>query len=318
MKDYSVVYFKAIERGFSIPSTLCEFSIAGIEFSIKLYGLLIAIGYLVALVTATKLAKRKGIDVDKLYDAIIFGTLGGIIGARAYYVLFNLGYYLENPSHILKITEGGLAIYGGIIGALFVGFIVCKIRKISVLDVFDLAAVGFLAGQGIGRWGNFTNQEAFGVNTNLPWGMKSETVREYILFNQSYFQSKGITMDPDGFVHPTFLYESIWCILGFILFAIMFDKYRKFKGQIALTYGVWYGIERTVVEGLRIDSLYIANTNIRVSQVLSAVLLVCCLIGLIVGFVRTRKNETKTVAETPEYIEEKSDETEENENIEEC
>lgn len=315
MKDYSVVYFNAIQRGFSVPSTLCEFSIGPLDFSIKLYGLLIATGYLIALFTATKLAKRNGVDVDKLYDAVIFGTLGGIIGARAYYVLFNLSYYMANPSHIIKITEGGLAIYGGIIGALLTAFVVCKIRKINVLDVFDLAAVGFLAGQGIGRWGNFTNQEAFGVNTNLPWGMKSDTVREYIILNQSYFQSKGISMDPEGYVHPTFLYESIWCILGFIMLAIMFDKFRKFRGQIVLTYGAWYGLERMVVEGLRIDSLYIANTNIRVSQALSAVLLVCCLIGLVVGFVRTKKKGTtiETVEEKEEVEAEGTEEI-----VEEC
>lgn len=304
MKDYSVVYFNAIQRGFSVPSTLCEFSIGPLDFSIKLYGLLIATGYLIALFTATKLAKRNGVDVDKLYDAVIFGTLGGIIGARAYYVLFNLSYYMANPSHIIKITEGGLAIYGGIIGALLTAFVVCKIRKINVLDVFDLAAVGFLAGQGIGRWGNFTNQEAFGVNTNLPWGMKSDTVREYIILNQSYFQSKGISMDPEGYVHPTFLYESIWCILGFIMLAIMFDKCRKFKGQIALTYGVWYGLERMIVEGLRIDSLYVANTNIRVSQVLSATLLLCCLIGLIVGFMKAKNNKVPELLERVEVVEE--------------
>ena len=298
MKDFTVVYFKAFERGFSIPSTLCEFSIGGMDFSIKFYGLFIAIGYLIALLVATKLAKKKNINIDALYDVVIFSTIGGIIGARLYYVLFNLDYYIANPSHIMRINEGGLAIYGGIIGALLVGLIVCKIRKFSILDALDLASVGFLIGQGVGRWGNFTNQEAFGVNTNMPWGMTSNKVVEYILQNQATFAEKGIEMDPSGYVHPTFLYESIWCIIGAIILAFIFLKHREFKGQVCLTYGVWYGIERAFVEGLRTDSLYIANTTIRVSQLLSAILVVACAIALIVIFVKNKKKANpKTIKE---------------------
>ncbi len=310
MKDYAVVYFNGIERGFSIPSTLCEFEIGGMEFSIKLYGLLIAIGYLLALVVATKLATKKGLDVDALYDAIIFGTVGGIIGARAYYVAFNWDYYSANPSHIMNISEGGLAIYGGIIGALFVGFIVCKIRKFSVLDTFDLAAVGFLIGQGVGRWGNFTNQEAFGTNTTLPWGMISDKTTEYIINNQDFFAEKGYAMDAYTAVHPTFLYESIWCIIGAVILYFMFDKFRKFKGQVILSYGVWYGLGRVIIEGFRTDSLYIGDTTIRVSQALSAVLVLICAILLVVGFTKA-KNAPKAVPVPVEPIEEKEESEEE-------
>lgn len=312
MKDYTVVYFNGIERGFSIPSTLCEFEIGGMEFSIKLYGLLIAIGYLLALAVATKLAAKKGFDVDALYDAIIFGTVGGILGARAYYVAFNWDYYSANPSHIMNISEGGLAIYGGIIGALLVGFIVCKIRKSGILDTFDLAAVGFLIGQGVGRWGNFTNQEAFGTNTDLPWGMMSEKTTEYILKNQSFFAEKGYSMDPYTAVHPTFLYESIWCIIGAVLLYFIFDKHRKFSGQIILTYGIWYGAGRVIIEGFRTDSLYIGDTTIRVSQALSAGLVVICLALLIAGFVRA-KNAPKAVPVPVELIEEETAEETESE-----
>lgn len=300
MRDYSIVYFNGIDRGFSIPSTLAEFEIGGMEFSIKWYGALIAAGYLLALIAATHLAKKKHIDVDALYDVVIFGTLGGIVGARAYYVLFNLGYYLANPSKILSINEGGLAIYGGVIGAVLVGFITCKIRKFNPGDAIDLAAVGFLLGQGIGRWGNFTNQEAFGTNTSLPWGMTSNKIKDYIVAHQDAFVEKGITMDPYEGVHPTFLYESIWCLLGFVILFIMFSKFRKFKGQVALSYGVWYGAERTVIEGLRTDSLYIGNTDIRVSQVLSLILAVSCLVALIIGFIKSKKTYSpeKTFKET--------------------
>ena len=302
MSDFTVVYFNAINRGFSIPSTLCEFSIGSMDFSIKWYGVLIAIGYLVALVTCTKLAKRANIDVDALYDAIIWGTVAAIIGARAYYVLFNLSYYLANPSHILNISEGGLAIYGGIIGAVLAAIIVCKIKKLPLLDALDLAAVGFLAGQGIGRWGNFTNQEAFGKNTSLPWGMLSSKTTEYLTEHKDFIESHNMTVDPSAAVHPTFLYESIWCLLGFVLLALMFVKCRKFKGQIVLSYGIWYGTERAIIESLRTDSLYIPNTDIRISQIISIALAVVCLVLLIVNL---KKNKSEKIVE-----EEKIDEQE--------
>lgn len=288
MSDYTVVYFKAFSRGFSIPSTLADFQIGKMSFEIKWYGVFIAIGYLLALFFCTRLAKKAKINVDALYDVIIFGTIGGIVGARAYYVLFNLDYYLANPSSILAINEGGLAIYGGIIGGLLVGLIVCKIKKLKVLDVFDLASVGFFIGQGVGRWGNFTNQEAFGCNTDLPWGMLSSKTSAYIAGNQDFFEAHNMLVTPYDFVHPTFLYESIWCIIGFILLYFMFKNFRHFRGQVFLSYGVWYGIERGIIEGLRTDSLYIAGSNIRISQVLSIALAVICLVLLVIGLIRNK------------------------------
>ncbi|MDO5448593.1 MAG: prolipoprotein diacylglyceryl transferase [Clostridia bacterium] len=306
MSDYTVVYFNAIKRGFSIPSTLVDFSIGSLDFSIKWYGVLIATGYLLALIFCTRLAKRAKIDVDALYDAIIWGTVGGIIGARAYYVLFNLEYYMANPSHILNIGEGGLAIYGGIIGAVIAALIVCKIRKLHPLDCLDLASVGFLMGQGLGRWGNFTNQEAFGTNTNLPWGMLSDKTTEYLIDHQDFMVSHGLTVSPYEGVHPTFLYESLWCLLGFVLLYFMFKNHRKYRGQIALAYGAWYGLERGLVEGLRTDSLYIPGTDIRISQILSIALCIVCLVILIVNLVRHKTTDFDT-----EEIE--SDEQEEKE-----
>lgn len=298
MSDYTIVYFNGVDRGFSIPSTIAHFSIGSMEFTIKWYGVLIALGYLVALIAATHLAKRAKIDVDKLYDAVIFGTIGAIIGARAYYILFNLDYYLANPASIIRIDEGGLAIYGGVIGALLAGFITCRVRKFKVLDAFDLAAVGFLAGQGIGRWGNFTNQEAFGTNTALPWGMMSEKTTEYLSEHQDFMTAHGLTVDPYQGVHPTFLYESIWCLIGFVLLYFMFKNHRKFRGQIALSYGVWYGAERAFVEGLRTDSLYFAGTNIRVSQILSLALAVVCLVILIMKLIKYKGQPVLTERES--------------------
>ena len=225
-----------------------------------------------------------------MVDVLIYGTIFAIIGARLYYVFSKWDYYGAHLSEIPQIWEGGLAIYGGIIGGLVAAYFVCKIRKMNYWNLLDIATMSLLIGQGIGRWGNFTNQEAFGVNTDLPWGMWSEKVAEDITRNQALYAEKGFSVDPNLPVHPTFLYESIWCLLGFFVLYLICCKARKFSGQVALCYGIWYGIERTVVEGLRTDSLYIAGTTIRVSQALSAALVVVCTALLIVLLIKNKKN----------------------------
>lgn len=289
MSDYSIVYFTGIERGFSVPSVLAEFKIFGVDMQIKWYGALIALGFVLGLLASLRLAKKEGMNVDKLLDCIIYGTIFAIIGARLYFVAFNWDYYSQNLSEIPKTYEGGMAIYGGLIGGIVAAYVVCKINKTSILKTLDVTAVGFLIGQGIGRWGNFTNQEAFGTNTTRPWGMTSQKVSEYIYYHQEQFEANGFSVDPNIPVHPTFLYESVWCIIGAILLYIMCSKYKKFDGQIILSYGVWYGVERMIVEGLRTDSLYIASTSIRVSQVLSGILAIVCLAFLIYNFVKASK-----------------------------
>jgi len=289
MSDYSIVYFTGIERGFSVPSVLAEFKIFGVDMQIKWYGALIALGFVLGLLASLRLAKKDGMNVDKLLDCIIYGTIFAIIGARLYFVAFNWDYYSQNLSEIPKTYEGGMAIYGGLIGGIVAAYVVCKINKTSILKTLDVTAVGFLIGQGIGRWGNFTNQEAFGTNTTRPWGMTSQKVSEYIYYHQEQFEANGFSVDPNIPVHPTFLYESVWCIIGAILLYIMCSKYKKFDGQIILSYGVWYGVERMIVEGLRTDSLYIASTSIRVSQVLSGILAIVCLAFLIYNFVKASK-----------------------------
>ncbi len=291
MCDYTVVYFSGIDRGFSVPSVLAEFSLFGMNMQIKWYGALIAIGFVLGLLASSNLAKKEGMDIDKLLDSVIYGTIFAIIGARFYFVAFNWDYYSQSPSEILKIYEGGLAIYGGLIAAIITAFVVCKINKTSILKTLDVTAVGFLIGQGIGRWGNFTNQEAFGTNTTRPWGMTSDKISEYIFIHQPEFEANGFYVDPNIPVHPTFLYESIWCIIGAVLLYIMHSKYKKFDGQIILSYGIWYGTERMIVEGLRTDSLYIASTSIRVSQILSGMLVIVCLAFLIYNFIKISKNK---------------------------
>ncbi len=290
MSDYTVVYFAGLDRGFSVPSVLADFSVFGIDIQIKFYGAIIAFGFLLAVLFGGRMAYKWKMSLDKMVDVLIYGTLAGIVGARLYYVFSKWDYYGEHLSEIPKIWEGGLAIYGGIIGGILAAFIVCKVRKMNFWNLFDIASMSLLIGQGIGRWGNFTNQEAFGVNTDLPWGMWSEKVAEDITRNQALYAEKGFSVDPNQFVHPTFLYESIWCLLGVLVLYIICRKARKFSGQIALCYGVWYGIERMIVEGLRTDSLYIAGTAIRVSQALSAAIALVCAVLLVVLLIKFIKH----------------------------
>lgn len=290
MSDYAVVYFSGIKRGFSVPSVLADFSIFGIDIEIKFYGAIIAFGFLLAVLFGGRMAYKWKMSLDKMVDVLIYGTIFAIIGARLYYVFSKWDYYGAHLSEIPQIWEGGLAIYGGIIGGLAAAYVVCKVRKMNYWNLLDIATMSLLIGQGIGRWGNFTNQEAFGVNTDLPWGMWSEKVAEDITRNQALYAEKGFSVDPNLPVHPTFLYESIWCLLGFFVLYLICCKARKFSGQIALCYGIWYGLERTVVEGLRTDSLYIAGTTIRVSQALSAALVVVCAVLLIVLLRKYKKN----------------------------
>lgn len=290
MSDYTVVYFAGLDRGFSVPSVLADFSIFGMDVQIKFYGAIIAFGFLLAVLFGGRMAYKWKMSLDKMVDVLIYGTLAGIVGARLYYVFSKWDYYGEHLSEIPKIWEGGLAIYGGIIGGVLAAFIVCKVRKMNFWNLLDIACISLLIGQGIGRWGNFTNQEAFGVNTDLPWGMWSEKVAEDITRNQALYAEKGFSVDPNQFVHPTFLYESIWCLLGVLVLYIICRKARKFSGQIALCYGVWYGVERMIVEGLRTDSLYIAGTAIRVSQALSAAIALICAVLLVVLLIKFIKH----------------------------
>ena len=294
----TAVYFKAIEKGFLVGSTALEMHLFGVDIHIQWYGVIIALGFLLAVLFGGRMAYKWKMNLDKMVDVLIGGTIGGVLGARIYYVVFHWSSYSGQLSDIFKIWEGGLAIYGGLIGGLLAAALVCKIRKLDYLKLLDLAAMSFLIGQGIGRWGNFTNQEAFGANTNLPWGMWSDKTAAYIAQNQAAFAARGITATAGTFaekayVHPTFLYESLWCLLSFALLYLICRKWHKFSGQLMLSYGVLYGAERFFVEGLRLDSLYIGGSNLRVSQVLSGVLVIGCLAALVVLFLRDRKKTEK-------------------------
>lgn len=270
------------------------------NFEVQWYGIIITLGMLLAFIYCFGKMKRFGIDPDRAVDAVIGGVLGGIVGARLYYVAFNWSEYKDDLKSIFNTREGGLAIYGGIIGALAVGLLICKIRKVKMLPMLDIACLGFLIGQGIGRWGNFVNQEAFGGRTDSFLGMTGGRIQEYIFENSASLGGR-LVGDSAGSgivnlelypVHPCFLYESLWCLLGFALLAL-WSKRRKYDGQILLMYMAWYGAERFVVEGLRSDSLYIGS--IRVSQALSAVIFIVSVILQIVMLSKVRRDPEKYV-----------------------
>ena len=221
---------------------------------IYFYGVLIGLGFLLAILFCARRAKRFGLKEDDIYDVAIWLIPCSILGA--YYVLFRLDYYLQHPEELFAIHNGGLAIYGGVIAGVITVILVCRKKKIPVGAMLDNLCYGLLIGQIIGRWGNFMNREAFGAETTV-------------------FCRMGLTA-PDGttiYVHPTFLYESLWN-LGVLLFLLWFEKTgrRRFDGHCVTLYFLLYGLGRFWIEGLRTDSLYLGNTGIRVSQALSLVL----------------------------------------------
>ena len=256
--------------GLSFEINRVALSIGG--FNIYWYGVCIAFGICLALVFAFRHSIEFGVDPDSMVDVILIGIVLGIVSARAYYVAMAPFKY-ESIWEMIAIRDGGLAIYGGIIGGFLFGGLACKRRGVPVLPMFDLTAMGFLLGQGCGRWGNFFNQEAFGCNTTLPWGMFSETTRAYLMGSTVTAQS-GVTIDPNLPVHPTFLYESIWCFVGFLLL-FRYIKKRKFNGDIALRYMIWYGAGRFWIEALRTDSLMLVpSIGLRASQLVAGIAVV--------------------------------------------
>ena len=257
--------------GITVDPSPVAFTVMGKD--IYWYGIIIASGFLLAVLYMLYRAKTFGITQDDVLDLVLWAVPIGVVCARLYYCVFYWDLYRDNPISMLYIWEGGLAIYGGIIGGFLFGGLACKWRGVPVLPMFDLTAMGFLLGQGCGRWGNFFNQEAFGCNTTLPWGMFSETTRAYLMGSTVTAQS-GVTIDPNLPVHPTFLYESIWCFVGFLLL-FRYIKKRKFNGDIALRYMIWYGAGRFWIEALRTDSLMLVpSIGLRVSQLVAGIAVV--------------------------------------------
>ena len=279
--DQMTVEFPNIFRGMEIVYQR-SFSVFGLE--IFWYGVLIAVGVVLAYIYAMcRVTKDFGIVKDRAFDVIFAAVIGGFLFARIYYCVFRT----LDPNSTTKYTiitmfttirDGGIAIYGGIIGAVVIGFIFCRIRKVKFLAMADLASLGFLIGQTIGRWGNFINQEAYGDFCPEDWlfGMTGSRIAS--------------EMGSTAPVHPCFLYESTWCLLGFIFLHIYSKKLRSFDGETALLYVAWYGFGRMFIEGLRTDSLYLGQ--FRVSQALAVVSFTAAIIVFIVCKIITKKKGT--------------------------
>jgi phosphatidylglycerol:prolipoprotein diacylglycerol transferase len=260
-RDSTISFPMLGNLSFNPPSYFTVFGV-----NIYFYGVIIGLGFILGMLYCAHKSRDFGLVPDDIYDLMIWLIPFSIIGARLYYVLFELDYYIQNPGDVLAIRNGGLAIYGGIIAGIIVVFLVCRHKKIPMAAMLDVVVFGLLIGQILGRWGNFMNREAFGAETAV-------------------FCRMGLT-SPEGstiYVHPTFLYESLWN-LGIFIFLTVFTKKgkRKYDGQCILLYFLLYGIGRSWIEGLRTDSLYIGTTGIRVSQALSLTLAVAALIILIV------------------------------------
>ena len=275
--------------GLGLEFTINRVALSIGGFNIYWYGVIIAAGMVLAMLFAFRNADDFGINSDRLIDVILVGAVMAIVCARIYYIVFAPFKY-ESIWQMIDIRQGGIAIYGAVIGAFVFGGLMAKIRRIPILPLFDLVGICFLIGQGVGRWGNFVNQEAFGSNTTLPWGMYSEGTYNYLLSVQATLAAEGVTVDPTQPVHPTFLYESIWCLVGFILL-FRYIKKRKFNGDIALRYMIWYGAGRFWIEALRTDSLMLVpSIGLRVSQLIAGIAVVA---GVAAEIYFTRKAEGK-------------------------
>ena len=280
----------------TFPGLGLEFELNRVAFSIfghniYWYGVIIAVGFLLAVCYGLWRAPRFAMDPDVITDAIFVVVPSAIIGARAYYVIFNPSICFDANGafslyRMVAFWDGGLAIYGGVIATVLSALAFCKVRKVNFWNGMDITVYGLLIGQMIGRWGNFVNVEAYGGVTGLPWRMCSASIandlwRDELLETEAAYQS---VIDGTLGVHPTFLYESLWNLLGFILMVVIVRRWgRKFNGQMFLSYVIWYGLGRAVIEGLRTDSLYFFGTTIRSSQmlgILSAVVVVLFVIRL--------------------------------------
>lgn len=278
----------------SFPYLKLSFEIDPIAFNlfgmpVYWYGIILTTGILLGLLMAMYIAKKEGIDPDIIFDFLLYDIIFAIIGARAYFVIFNWDHYKDNLGSILNLREGGIAIYGAIIASILVAIIYTKMKKIRFWKFGDIAVYGLLVGQAIGRYGNFVNKEAFGDYTNNFLAMRilrgdaatplTQNIIDHIVIENGmeYIQ-----------VHPTFFYESVWNV-GLLILLLIYRKYKKADGEIFFLYLAGYGVGRFWIEGLRTDQLILNNFNIPASQVVAII----SIIAGVIGFVVCRKNYRK-------------------------
>ena len=277
--------------GFGVELNRVAFTVLGRP--VYWYGILFGLSFVAAALYIVKRVKEFGLDADRMIDVLLGTVIGGLIGARLYYVAFSWDTYQGDLMKIINVREGGLALYGGVIGAALAGYLMCRLRGVKFIPLCDLFFSGMLLAQAIGRWGNFVNVEAFGSNTTAPWGMTSDSIVRYLEWQKEALAASGITIDPTMPVHPTFFYESVWCLIGFAILAA-FTKRRRYDGQLSLMYLGWYGLGRFFIEGLRTDSLMWGE--VRVSQGVAAL---CVVISVALLFYFHRKIKR---AEDPEFM----------------
>lgn len=280
-------------------------------FSIAYYGIAIALGMVMGYLMAEWQAKRTGQNKDLYLDFALYAIILSVIGARVYYVIFNWNEYKDAPLQVFNIRNGGLAIYGGIIVAIITALVYTKLKKISFGLLADTGCLGLITGQIIGRWGNFFNREAFGEYTNGLFAMQlnihdvssdytmpvADLARKFAGKEQAYqkiLEIRNHTVNLDGItyiqVQPTFLYESLWN-LAVLIILIIYSKHKKFDGEVILLYLLGYGLGRVWIEGFRTDQLFLFNTPVAVSQLLSGVLV---LASALMIFVKRRQLKKKT------------------------
>lgn len=266
-------------EGFSLDPVAFRLPLPWVEggHPIMWYGIIITLAMIAGFFVALRKSKAEGIKSDDMFDLAIYLIVFCIIGARLYYVISKPGQY-DSFMDVIAIWNGGLAIYGGVIAGVLTIAVYTRIKKISTARLLDAAAPGLILGQAIGRWGNFCNAEAYGTETDLPWRM-------------------GLIVDGFnvGEVHPTFLYECLWNLVGFALIMLVLYRRKKFNGQIALFYAVWYGLGRFFIEGLRTDSLYLLENvlgkTVRVSQLVAAICVVGGTVAMVIGVARAKRKK---------------------------
>ncbi len=278
------IYLENIPRGFDV-----------FGFHIAYYGVIIGLGVLAGILTAVQLAKVTGQDPDTYWDFAIYAVIFSVIGARLYYVAFSWEYFKDNPLSIFNTRNGGMAIYGAVIGAFITLFVYARIKKLNAFQIGDTGVPGLILGQAIGRWGNFMNREVFGEYTNNLFAMRlpieavrsrdiSENVAAHIGAGENFIQ-----------VHPTFLYESAWNLVIFLLL-IFYWKHKKFHGEICLLYFAGYGLGRFLIEGIRTDTLFLPHTQVPVSQVLSLCLVIFAVVTDVVVRIRIKQGKKEVIS----------------------
>lgn len=265
-----------------IPRIAFRIRIGGVDLPIYFYGLIITAGMILCLLLAMRSAKHYELSKDDIVDVFLISVPVSFLFARLYYVIFSWENYRGDWKSIFRIRDGGLAFYGGVIGAILAVFLIARVKKLHASHILDFLAPYLALGQAIGRWGNFFNQEAFGSNTLLPWGMISESTRDYLA-------KLGAPYAANTPVHPTFLYEFLGNLIIFYLL-IRIRKEGRFRYEVTAWYFVLYGILRYFVEGLRTDPLMSRYAGIRVSQLLSLLLMTAGLLFLIFAYTKRRKD----------------------------